>query len=107
MNDETPTLPGLDFDLHNPGEHPLRAAVLRTLRALDDEGLLKPQHAAYAQLALELADSIARSRGRASAAAMAGAQLMAALEALPSPTSMSAEDALQAWLAADIDEPAA
>lgn len=104
MTETQPTLAGLDFDLTDTRDNHLRAAVIRTLQALDDEDLLEPVHAAHAQLALELADAIARSRGKASAAAMASAQLMAALDALPKPSKLSTEDALDRWLNLELAE---
>lgn len=103
MTETQPTLAGLELDLTGTIEHPLRRAVVRTLEALDADGLLEPVHAAHAQLALELADSIARSGGKASAAAMASAQLMAALDALPKPSKLSTEDALDRWLHLELE----
>lgn len=90
-----PTLPGLE--LHTPGTtaSALRLSVQRTIEALDERGLLEPAHEALCQLALELADAVAkgRSQGRASAVAMAAAQLRETLQALPEPATMSAHEA--------------
>lgn len=98
MRDEAQTLPGIDLELDGSTSSPLRQAVQRTLRALDEAGLLQPMHAAQCQLALELADSIARSGGKASAAAMASAQLLACLETLPKPTELGVDDKFEQWL---------
>lgn len=107
MNENMPTLPGLGYELDDPASrHPLRDAVLATLKALDDDGLLGPEHAAHAQLALVLADAVARSTGKASAAAMASAQLMACLDALPSRTEQTAGDKFEAWLETILDDAA-
>lgn len=87
-DEEQPTLPGLEQ--RPPGGasfESLRGAVAATLAALDKEGLLEPRHAGLAQLALEMADAVTKGNrnGRASAAAMAGAQLRETLLALPAP----------------------
>jgi hypothetical protein len=87
-SDETQLeLPGLELVSAGAPPAALRQAVIATLAALEKDGLLEPRHAALAQLALELADSVTAGRrsGRASAAAMAGAQLLATLQALPAP----------------------
>lgn len=67
----------------------MRAAVVATLAALKEDQLLEPRHAGLCQLALILADAVmAGTRGgRASAAAMAAAQLRETLDALPKPVS--------------------
>lgn len=100
MSEPNETLPGLGWQLdkHTGAESPLRAAVRFVIEQLDAEGLIKPWHAAHCQLALELADSIARSGGKASAAAMAAAQLMQCLETLPQPATFSAGDKFEQWL---------
>jgi hypothetical protein len=88
-DDETqPALPGLELDPELGGARgALRNAVVLTLDALKADGLLEARHTAVAQLALTLADAVARGTrsGRASAAAMAAAQLLATLDALPKP----------------------
>ena len=75
-------LPGLG----DPGPHanPLRLAAHRSLTALEGAGYLDDRHAVVCQLILDLADSIdaGRRHGRASAVAMAAAQLLAAFELL-------------------------
>lgn len=88
-----PTLPGLELAPEIGESSPLRVAVQATLEALDDAKLLEPRHTAIAQLALELADAVTAGRrsGRASAVAMASAQLLAALEALPQPAGIDAD----------------
>ena len=95
-----PELPGLGLDTTDLGELPLRKAVERTLLAYDEAGLLSPMHAATAQLAMTLAETIDRSRTKASAAAMAAGQLLAALDKLPQPTETSEIDKLEQLLAA-------
>jgi hypothetical protein len=86
-HENQPALPGLELDPEHGKPSALRAAVITTLDALRQDGLLEPRHTALAQLALELADSVTAGRrsGRASAAAMAAAQLLAVLQALPEP----------------------
>ncbi|MDH6181820.1 hypothetical protein M2152_002002 [Microbacteriaceae bacterium SG_E_30_P1] len=90
MNESTPEQPmldGLDIAPEQGQGSKLRVAVIATLEALKSEGLLEPRHAAVSQLTLELADAVAvgvRTR-KASAAAMAAAQLLQALDALPKP----------------------
>ena len=101
MNEnDQPTLNGLGFELDQPdgARSPLRAAVRSVIDSLNAQGLLEPWHAAHCQLALELADSIGRSRGRASAAAMASAQLMQCLEQLPQPATATAGAKFEQWL---------
>lgn len=91
MTDETspnqPMLDGLELAPELGAGSTMRVAVIATLKALKDDGLLEARHAALSQLALEMADAVAvgiRSR-KASAAAMAAGQLLNALEALPKP----------------------
>lgn len=74
---EDPTAPASDLEL----------AVRRTLIALADQELLEPRHAGLMQLCISMAQAVdagVRSR-RASAAAMAAAQLREALVLLPEP----------------------
>lgn len=83
-------LDGLELDPEMGGKpSALRSAVVATITALHADKLLEPRHAALCQLALELADSVSQGRrsGRASAAAMAAAQLRETLLALPAPAS--------------------
>ncbi len=98
-DESQPTLPGLEL-----GEHvgSLRAAVITTLEALQLDGLLEPRHAMVAQLALEMADAVQRgiAGGKASAAAMAGAQLLAAYQALPQPLAADAQAAFRDFVLA-------
>ena len=92
--DETaPTLPGLELESPHGGRpNALRRAVIATITALDEAGLLEPRHTALAQLALELADSVTAGKGRASAAAMAAAQLRETLLALPEPSAAGVQE---------------
>jgi len=94
-------LPGLELNPEMGGKvSALRRAVITTLAALEQEKLLEPRHAALAQLALELADSVSAGRrsGRASAAAMAAAQLLAVLEALPAPLAADVQQKFSEFL---------
>jgi len=87
--DETaPTLPGLELiPADQQTASPMRLAVVATIEALQADQLLEPRHVGLCQLALELADAVTAGRrsGRASAAAMAAAQLRETLLALPEP----------------------
>lgn len=77
-----PTLPGLEPP--RPTSPALEVAARRTLAALQADGHLDERHALTMQLVVDLAvvvDASARS-GKASAAAMAAAQLLACQEAL-------------------------
>lgn len=67
------------------GETELETAVRRSLAALDAAGLLQETHAMAMQLVLDLARAvgIGTRNGRASAAAMAAAQLREAWSLLP------------------------
>lgn len=87
MTEQQPTLAGLELVPTIGKPSALRQAVVTTLQALEEDHLLEPRHSAMAQLALELADAVnAGTRGgRASAAAMAAAQLRETLLALPAP----------------------
>ena len=81
------TLPGLELegDEYGRPDSELRKAVMVTLDSLQRDRLLTERHTGLAMLALELADAVTAGRrgGRASAAAMAGAQLRETLLALP------------------------
>lgn len=94
-------LAGLELESEQVGASgALRRAVITTLKALESERLLEPRHAAMAQLALELADAVTagtRSR-RASAAAMAAAQLLAVLQALPVPLAADLKERFDAFV---------
>lgn len=65
----------------------LEGATRRTIAGYAESGLLDERHAMVCQLLLELSRSVAAAAraGRASAAAMASAQILAALESLPKP----------------------
>jgi hypothetical protein len=75
-------LPGME----TPAAHDsrLRKAAHRTIVALEAAGYLDERHAVVTQLILDLADVVdaGRRQGRASAAAMAAAQLIAAYQLL-------------------------
>jgi len=86
--DDAETIPGLELIPADQRDvSPMRRAVIETIRALERERLLEDRHAGLCQLALELADAVTAGRrsGRASAAAMAAAQLRETLLALPAP----------------------
>jgi len=94
-------LPGLELEAEAGGKTgALRQAVITTLAALEQDHLLEARHAAMAQLALELADSVTvgRRSGRASAAAMAAAQLLAVLQALPAPLAADLKERFDAFV---------
>lgn len=93
-------LPGLELDPEHGKRSALREAVVVTLGALQRDGLLEERHAAMAQLALELADSVSAGRrsGRASAAAMAAAQLLAVLQALPAPMAADVQEKFERFV---------
>lgn len=96
-----PTLAGLELEPEfGSAPSALRGAVVATLAALERDGLLEPRHAALGQLALEMADAVAAGRrgGRASAAAMAAAQLLACLDALPAPMAADVESKFNAFV---------
>lgn len=83
-------LPGLeDLEDRDTGRRvsPLEQAARRTLAALQGDGLLTERHALTCQLILDLAQAIdaGRRSGRASAVAMAAAQLREAFLSLPEP----------------------
>jgi hypothetical protein len=97
---EQPALPGLELEPELGTATALRSAVITTLTALHDDQLLEPRHAGLAQLALELADAVTAGRrsGRASAAAMAAAQLRETLQALPAPMAADAAQKFQSFV---------
>lgn len=95
------TLPGLELGAENGGKSGvLRRAVEATITALHAENLLQPRHAALCQLALTLADAVAvgTRSGRASAAAMAAAQLRETLQALPEPSQAGVAERFESWI---------
>jgi peroxiredoxin family protein len=100
--EDQPMLQGLEItNSENLGEaSAMRKAVVATIEALQDAGLLQPRHVAMCQLALELADSVAAGRrsGRASAAAMASRELRETLLALPVPEEAGAAEAFENWV---------
>ena len=82
---DQPALPGLDVDEDRPGPGgELRAAARRSIRALSEAGYLDESHAVLCQLMLQLADAVDAGvrYGKASAAAMAAAQLLATYQAM-------------------------
>lgn len=94
-------LPGLGEPAGTAG--PLELAAHRTLAALEADGLLTEQHALIAQLILDLARvaTLSVRTGKASAAALAGAQLLAAYDVLTPDTAEGGHDAYD-QLAADL-----
>lgn len=102
-SENQPALPGLELDAELTGNRSaLRNAVVLTIDALKSEGLLEARHTAVAQLSLELADAVSRGTrsGRASAAAMAAAQLLAALDQLPKPLAADAQERFNRFITA-------
>lgn len=85
MTENDPMLPGLEPPAR--GVSNLQLAARRTIAALDSQGLLEERHALTCQLLLDLADAVdsGRRAGRASAVAMAAAQLREAYLTLPEP----------------------
>jgi len=71
-------LPGLEPP--SRGEPAIKVAARRTITALEAAGFLDERHAVICQLILDLAEVVdaGRRQGKASAAAMAAAQLLAA-----------------------------
>lgn len=94
MND-APMLPGLEPPPRSAS--PLELAAHRTIQALQDEGLLEPRHALTCQLILDLSQAVdaGKRAGRASAVAMAAAQLREAFLSLPEPATGGEEG--DAW----------
>lgn len=90
------TLPGLEAPKMPTGE--LEAATRDTIRELHALNLLQPRHAMTCQLMIELARAVeaGRKSGRASAVALAAAQLREAFLSLPEPeTTPDGDDAWQ------------
>lgn len=77
-----PMLPGLEEPAHRESE--IVAAARRSLRALEAVGLLDERHAVLCQQMIELARVIdaGRWQGKASAVAMAAAQLLATYQVM-------------------------
>ncbi len=84
-DESAPMIPGLEPPA--PRESALERAARRTIAAIAEEQLLTERHAVICQLILDLAASIdaGRRSGKASAVAMAAAQLQSAYELLPIP----------------------
>lgn len=92
------TLPGLEpASAHDT---PLERATRQTIRALEDAGRLEPAHAVVTRLMLDLAAAIAAGAraGKASAVAMAGAQLLACYQVLVPPDDAGDTDPFAALL---------
>jgi hypothetical protein len=112
---EQDALPGLETP--RPGAGDLEKATHRTIAELDALGLIEPRHAMTCQLMIELARAVeaGRKSGRASAVALAAAQLREAFMSLPEPeTTPDGDDAwnqladdLRAAAAAAVAEAAA
>lgn len=101
-------LPGTDPDAHQ-GASALEQAARRTLTALWEAGSLGPQHALAMQLVIELSRAVdAGTRaGRASAVAMAAAQLRETWQALlPEDSGPTADAEAHAALMKDIRQAA-
>lgn len=60
MDENAPTLPGVDVDATTKGDAGLRAAALATLTTLEDSGLLTRSDALVSQLVLVLAEQAGR-----------------------------------------------
>lgn len=82
LPEEQQALPGLEEPTRPEAE--IVAAARRSLRALEAVGLLDERHAVLCQQMIELAKVIdaGRRSGRASAVAMAAAQLLATYQAI-------------------------
>lgn len=96
-DDDQPTLPGLE----PPGtgaEPPMVQAARTTLLALQRDGVLEDRHAVLVALVLELAQAVAAGSrsGRASAAAMAAAQLRETMLVLDPPPEVGSVDGREA-----------
>lgn len=88
-------LPGLE-EPRFP-ETPLEAAARRTIRRRQELGLLGEEDALICQFILDMAGATAEGRRakRASAAAMAGAQLLAGMDRLPKSPEEGIDDAVK------------
>lgn len=84
-SDDDATLPGLEAPARPAGD--MEKATRATIVALNDAGLLNATHAMTCQLMIELARSVEAGRlaKRASAVAMAAAQLRDCFLSLPEP----------------------
>lgn len=101
-----PMLPGLEPP--TTGEPPLVTAARRTIAAVQAADLLTERDALTCALILDLSYAVAAGQrsGRASAAAMAAAQLLAAIDRLPVPVEGGGDDDPYARLAHDLREAA-
>jgi len=88
-----PMLPGLEEPTRT--EPSIVTAARRTIAAVEAAGLLTERDALTCALILDLAEAVASGKrgGRASAAAMAAAQLLAAMDRLPKPPEGGGADA--------------
>lgn len=96
MTDNQLTIPGLEDPADGRTDPPMVVAARTTLQALRDADQLQPRHAVLVALVLELAHAVAAGSrsGRASAAAMAAAQLRETMLVLdPPPESPGVTDA--------------
>jgi hypothetical protein len=86
-------LPGLEPPAAK--ESPLVTAARRTIAAVDGAGLLRERDALTCALILDLSAAVSAGTrgGRASATAMAAAQLLAAIDRLPTPPEGGDDDA--------------
>ena len=101
-------LPGLEPPKR--GESAMLSATRRTIASLDAAGFLDETHAALCQLLIELAQVVdaGRRQGKASAVAMAAAQILATYEKLvPESAGGSEDDAAWSELVAEFRRGAA
>lgn len=104
--ESAPMLPGLEPPAH--GESALVTAARRTIKAVDDSGLLTDRDALTCALILDLSEAVhaGKRSGRASAAAMAAAQLLAAIDRLPQPAEGGGDEDEYSRLARELREAA-
>ena len=82
----------------------MEAAAEKTIEALRDQGLIRPEHEATVQLIRELARVIAAGASKAKTSVpQAAQQLMAAIASLPAPPETAHEDALAAAMRGEAD----
>ena len=99
MTDEPDALPIPGLEPPQPRESALKLAARRTIAELQRLAMLDDSHAVICQLILDLCDVVdaGRRQGRASAAAMAAAQLLAAYQLLKPEAKGGGDEDDQAW----------